>query len=84
MYALTDGQRRHEKGVGQGERAVSTRKWHRAPAIPFEAAAEPRAKRNGPREGNEAANGMDHGGPGEIMKGHPQGRQEIALTAHRG
>ena len=27
MYALTDGQRRHEKGVGQGERAVSTRKW---------------------------------------------------------
>jgi len=27
VYALTDGQRRHEKGVGQGERAVSTRKW---------------------------------------------------------
>ena len=27
MHALTDGQRRHEEGVGHGERAVSSRLW---------------------------------------------------------
>jgi uncharacterized cupin superfamily protein len=33
VHALTDGQRRHEEGVGHGERAVSTRKWEIAPGV---------------------------------------------------
>ena len=55
---------------------------HRSAAVALEPAAQPRPEDDRARQRDEAADGVNHGGTGEIMEAGSQPRQEIAGAAH--